>query len=83
MSILSEVASEHLENSKKITATLVKIMILQEDTLLDDIYVKTLKLEEKTKPEAKLKIKAAKIEQSLAPAELRAVSDTKDPRASN
>ena len=47
MSILSEVASEHLENSKKITAPLVTIMILQGDTLPDDSYVKTLKLEEK------------------------------------
>ena len=58
-------------------------MILQGDTLPDDIYVKTLKLEEKMKREEKLKTKAAAIEQFLSPAELRAVSDAKDPDASN
>ena len=66
MPILSEVASEHFESSKKITAPLVTIMILQGDTLPDDSYVKTLKLEEKTKCEEKLKIKAALLEQSLS-----------------
>ena len=81
--ILSEVASEHFESSKKITAPLVTIMILQGDTLPDDSYVKTLKLEEKTKCEEKLKIKAAAIEQFLSPAELQAISDAKDPGASN
>ena len=81
--ILSEIAREHFESSKKITAPLVTIMILQGDTLPDDSYVKTLKLEEKTKREEKLKIKAAAIEQFLSPAELRAVSDAKDPGASN
>ena len=39
--ILSEVASEHFESSKKITAPLVTIMILQGDTLPDDSYAKT------------------------------------------
>ena len=58
-------------------------MILQGDTLPDDSYVKTLKLEKKTKRGEKLKIKAAAIEQFLSPAELRAVSDAKDPGASN
>ena len=53
MSILSEVASEHIESSKKITASLVTIMLLQGDTLPDDSYVKTLKLEEKTKRKEK------------------------------
>ena len=43
----------------------------------------TLKHEEKTKREEKLKIKAAAIKQFLSPAELRAVSDAKDPGASN
>ena len=81
--ILSEIAREHFESSKKITAPLVTIMILQGDTLPDDSYVKTLKLEEKTKREEKLKIKAAAIEQFLSPTELRAVSDAKDPGASN
>ena len=81
--ILSEVASEHFESSKKITAPLVTIMILQWDTLPDDSYVKILKLEEKTKREEKFKIKAATIEQILSPAELGAASDTKDPGASN
>ena len=52
--ILLEVASEHFESSKKITAPLVTIMILQGDTLPDDSYVKTLKLKEKTKREEKL-----------------------------
>ena len=80
--ILSEIAREHFESSKKITAPLVTIMILQGDTLPDDIYVKTLKLEEKMKREEKLKTKAAAIEQFLSPAELRAVSDAKDPGAS-
>ena len=80
--ILSEIAREHFESSKKITAPLVTIMILQGDTLPDDSYVKTLKLEGKTKREEKLKIKAAAIEQFLSPAELRAVSDAKDPGAS-
>ena len=60
------IASEHFESSKKITATLVTIMILQGDTLPDDSYVKTLKLEEKTKREENLRIKAAAIEQSLS-----------------
>ena len=60
------IASEHFESSKKITATLVTIMILQGDTLPDDNYVKTLKLEEKTKREENLRIKAAAIEQSLS-----------------
>ena len=41
-------------------------MILQGDTLPDDSYVKTLKLEEKTKREENLRIKAAAIEQSLS-----------------
>ena len=41
-------------------------MILQGDTRPNDNYVKTLKLEEKTKREEKLKIKAATIEQSLS-----------------
>ena len=36
MPILSEVASEHFESSKKITAPLVTIIILQGDTLPDD-----------------------------------------------
>ena len=81
--ILSEIAREHFESSKKITAPLVTIMILQGDTLPDDSYVKTLKLEGKTKREEKLKIKAATIEQFLSPAELRAVSDAKDSGASN
>ena len=81
--ILSEIAREHFESSKKITAPLVTIMILQGDTLPDDSYVKTLKLEEKTKREEKLKVKAAAIEQFLSPTELRAVSDAKDPDASN
>ena len=58
-------------------------MILQGDTLPDDIYAKTLKLEEKTKREEKLKVKAAAIKQFLSPADLRAVSDAKDPGASN
>ena len=53
------------------------------DTLPADSYVKTLKLEEKTKREEKLKVKAAAIEQFLSPTELRAVSDAKDPDASN
>ena len=68
MPILSEVPSEHLESSKKITAPLVTVVILQGDTILDDSFVKTLKLEEKTKREEKLKVKAATIEQSLSPA---------------
>ena len=34
--ILSEVASEHFESSKKITAPLVTIIILQGDALPDD-----------------------------------------------
>ena len=59
MPILLEVASEHFESSKKITAPLVTLMILQGDALPDDSYVKILKLEEKTKREEKLKIKAA------------------------
>ena len=58
-------------------------MILQEDTLPDDSYVKILKLEGKTKHEEKLKIKAATIEKFLSPAELRAVSDAKDSGALN
>ena len=37
MSILPEVASEHFESSKKVTAP---IMILQGDELLDDSYLK-------------------------------------------
>ena len=45
MPILSEVASKHFESSKKITVPLVTIMVLQGDTLPDDSYVKTLKLE--------------------------------------
>ena len=81
--ILSEIVREHFQSSKKITAPLVTIMILQGDTLPDDSYAKTLKLKEKTKREEKLKIKAAAIEQFLSPAELRAVSDAKDPGASN
>ena len=36
MPILSEVASEYFESSKKITAPLVTIIILQGDTLPDD-----------------------------------------------
>ena len=83
MPILSEVASEHFESSKKITALLVTIMILQGETLPDDNYAKILKLEEKMKREEKLKIKAVTIEQSLSPAELRAVSSAKNPGASN
>ena len=58
-------------------------MILQGDTLPDDTYVKTLNLEEKTNREEKLKIKVGTIEQFLSPAVLRAVSDAKDPGASN
>ena len=81
--ILSEVAREHFESLKKITAPLVTIMILHVDTLPDDSYVKTLKLEEKTKCEEKLKVKAAAIEQFLSPTELLATSDAKDPDASN
>ena len=65
ISILLEVASEHFEISKKITALLVTIMILQGDTLPDDIYVTTLKLEE-TQREEKLKIKTGTIKQSLS-----------------
>ena len=68
--ILSEIAREHFESSKKITAPLVRIMILQGDTLSDDSYIKTVKLEENTKCEEKLKIKAAAIKQFLSPAEL-------------
>ena len=83
MPILSEVVSEHFESSKKITAPLVTIMILQGDTLHDDSYVKTLKTEEKTKREEILKIKDAAREQFLSPADLRAASDAKDPVASN
>ena len=66
MPILSEIASEHFESSKKTTALLLTIMILQGDTLPDDSYVKTLKLEEKAKREEKLKFKAATTEQSLS-----------------
>ena len=43
--ILSKIVREHFQSSKKITAPLVTIMILQGDTLPDDSYVKTLKLE--------------------------------------
>ena len=81
--ILSKIVREHFQSSKKITAPLVTIMILQGDTLPDDSYVKTLKLEEKTKREEKLKIKATTIEQFLSPAEFQAVSDAKDPGAPN
>ena len=80
--ILSEIAREHFESSKKITAPLVTIMILQGDTLPDDSYVKTLKLEEK-EARREIKIKAATIEQLLSSVELRAVCDAKDPGASN
>ena len=66
MPILLEIVSEHFESSKKITAPLVTIMILQGDTLPDDSYVKTLKLEEKAKREEKLKFKAATTKQSLS-----------------
>ena len=66
MSTLLEVASEHFESSKKITAPFVTIMILQGDTLPDYIYVTTLKLEEKTKREEKLKTKTGTIKQSLS-----------------
>ena len=45
-------------------------MILQGDTLSDDSYIKTVKLEENTKREEKLKIKAAAIKQFLSSAEL-------------
>ena len=83
MSFLSEVASEHIESSKKVTAPLVTIMLLQGDTLPDDSYVKILKLEEKTKRKEKLKIKAATIEQFLSPAKLRVFRDAKDPGASS
>ena len=83
MSILLQVASEHFESSKKITAPLVIIMILQEDILSDGIYVKTLKIEEKRKCEEKLKIKAVTIEKFLSPSEIQAISDAKDPGASN
>ena len=83
MSILLEVASEHFESSKKITAPLVIIMILQGDILSDGIYVKTLKMEEKRKCEEKLKIKAVTSERFLSPSELQAVSDVEDPGASN
>ena len=58
-------------------------MILHRDTLPDHSYVKALELEEKTKREEKLKIKAVAIEQFLSLAELRAVIDTKDHGASN
>ena len=81
--ILSEVAREYFESSKKITAPLVTIRILQGDILPDDSHVKTLKLKEKMKREKKLIIKAAAIEQFLSPAELRPVRDAKDPDASN
>ena len=47
MPILSEVANEHFESSKKIIVPLVTITLLQGDTLPDDNYLKTLKLEEK------------------------------------
>ena len=56
---------------------------MQIDTLTDDSYVKTIKLEEKTKREEKLKFKSAASEQFLSPAELQAVSDAKDPGAWN
>ena len=56
---------------------------MQIDTLPDDSYVKTIKLEEKTKREEKLKFKSAASEQFLSPAELQAVSDAKDPGAWN
>ena len=52
MPILLEVASEHFESSKKITPQLITIVILQGDTLPDNSYVKTLKLEARTKKEA-------------------------------
>ena len=52
MPILLEVASEHFESSKKITPQLIAIMILQGDTLPDNSYVKTLKLEARRKNEA-------------------------------
>ena len=67
--IVSEVASKHFESSNKITASLVTVLILQGDTLPDtlpDSCVKTLKLEDKTKREEKLKIKGAAFEQSLS-----------------
>ena len=83
MFILSEVVTEHFESSKKVTARLVAIMILQGGTLPDGSYVKTLNLEERTKHEKKLKIKAAAFDQFLSPAKLRAVSDAKGPGASN
>ena len=66
ISILLEVASEYFESSKEITAPLVTIMILQGDTLPDDTSVTTLKLEEKTKREEKLKIKTGTIKESLS-----------------
>ena len=53
--ILSEIASEHFENSKKITAALVTINILQGDTLPDDSYVKTLKPEKKNEARREIK----------------------------
>ena len=56
---------------------------MQIDTLTDDSYVKTIKLEEKTKREEKLKFKSAASEQFLSHAELQAVSDGKDPGAWN
>ena len=58
-------------------------MILQGNTLPDNNYAKTLQLEKKTKREEKLKIKAATIEQSLSPAELRAVRKATDLGALN
>ena len=83
--IVSEVASKHFESSNKITASLVTVLILQGDTLPDtlpDSYVKTLKLEDKTKCEEKLKIKAAAFEQSLS-SRPPTYFDAKDPGASN
>ena len=83
MPILSKIASEHFESSNKTTDPLVANIILRGDTQPEDNYVKTLNLEEKTKCEKKLETKAAVIEKSLSPSELQAISDAKDPGASN
>ena len=81
--ILSETATEHYNASQRITAPLVSLMILQENSLPDEKEVNDIKLAVKKEKEQLITIKAENIEKDLSPEKIRAISEAKEKGASS
>jgi hypothetical protein len=81
--IISETASEHYNASKKITAPLVSLMLLQGNTLPDKTEIKEIKIAVKKQHLESSVAKVEDIEKNLPPTTLRAMQQSKEKGASS